>query len=257
MLNQHLTAASPLIEQKPIVDINWQYLLQTRAQVIQASEDLPAYLLMPEITALIESELDMTRQFAFEMMFITGCRVSELLLLTPNHFVLTEPEQGYVNMPTLKRRDNPKGRKRQRLNTKVSLGKLPLRQVPITDPLFIAKVQRYIKTNKLAKNKPFFNVTRRTIARWLKEAVDNYQASHAPFEVNISPHTFRHSYAVNAILHFVPVKILQSWLGHESQKSTEVYAKVLFSDSFEFAKRISWRPTLPYQLYLNSETPSE
>ena len=59
MHSKHLVSASPSLQiaaDGPIVDINWHYLMKTRAEVIQANDSMPAYLLMPEITGLIDSE---------------------------------------------------------------------------------------------------------------------------------------------------------------------------------------------------------
>lgn len=248
MTHNHLhISASPSLKISqfgPIVEINWTYLMQTRCEVIQSNDDVPAYLLMPEVIGLIDSELHNTKRLVIEMMFILGCRVSELLLLTPRHFVF-DGQNSYVNMPTLKRRIAGTGkRKRKRLNEADELGKLPLRQVPITDQQFIARIQSYIVSERLSTSRRFFAVTRRTINRWIENTVETYESKYGPTQVNITPHTFRHSFAINAILHFTPLKILQNWLGHENQSSTEIYTKVLFSDSFEFAKRIAWRPTI-------------
>lgn len=247
MQSKHLVSASPSLKiasEGPILDINWHYLMKTRAEVIQANESMPAYLLMPEITSLIDSELNANRRMAFEIMWMLGCRVSELLLLTPRHFVFNG-ESSYVNMPTLKRRPSETTkRRRKRLNDSDTLGNLPLRQIPITDAQFVERLKSYIVTERLPDNRRFFGVTRRTINRWVDEAVSNYEEQYGPFQVHLSPHVFRHSYAVNAVLHFTPLKILQGWLGHASQANTEIYTKVLFSDSFEFAKRIAWRPII-------------
>jgi integrase len=247
--SQHLVSASPSVQisaEGPIVDINWPYLMKTRAEVIQANDSMPAYLLMPEVTRLIDSELNANRRMAFEIMWMLGCRVSELLLLTPRHFVFNG-ESSYVNMPTLKRRAADNKRRRKRLNDSDSLGNLPLRQIPITDVQFIARLQSYIATERLPDNRRFFAITRRTVNRWLDESVAQYEAHYGPLQVHVSPHTFRHSFGVNAVLHFTPLKILQGWLGHTSQANTEIYTKVLFSDSFEFAKRIAWRPVINTQ----------
>lgn len=248
MLPKHLVSASPSLQitaDGPIVDINWHYLMKTRAEVIQANDSMPAYLLMPEVTSLIDGELNANRRMAFEIMWMLGCRVSELLLLTPRHFVFNG-QSSYVNMPTLKRRPDEKSkRRRKRLNDADALGNLPLRQIPITDEQFVARLQSHIVTERLPDNRRFYSVSRRTINRWVEEAVIKHQERYGPFQVHVSPHVFRHSFGVNAVLHFTPLKILQSWLGHASQANTEIYTKVLFSDSFEFAKRIAWRPILP------------
>ncbi|MFB2639884.1 tyrosine-type recombinase/integrase [Shewanella bicestrii] len=235
----------PLVEaSKPVVSINWQFLMQTRVEVIQAHQDIPGYLLMPEAHALIESELNLTHKLAMEMLFILGARVSEMLLLTPQHFVFGQ-NVCYVNMPTLKKRSNgSRARKRKRLNDAEPLGKLPLRHVPITDQKFIKRLQSHIVTNQIPPSRRFFSVTRRTINRWIEETVKNYEAINGPLPVNITPHTLRHSFGVNAILHLTPIKILQNWMGHSNQTNTEIYTRVLFSDSFEFSNRIVWRPSV-------------
>jgi len=44
---------------------------------------------------------------------------------------------------------------------------------------------------------------------------------------NVTPHTFRHSFAVNAVLHGVPLPVIKQWLGHRNIQSTEIYTQVL------------------------------
>ncbi|WP_223240725.1 tyrosine-type recombinase/integrase, partial [Klebsiella michiganensis] len=44
------------------------------------------------------------------------------------------------------------------------------------------------------------------------------------------PHTFRHSYAMHMLYAGIPLKVLQSLMGHKSISSTEVYTKVFALD---------------------------
>ncbi len=227
--------------------------MQTRAEVLQRHDEMPAYLLMPEAVLLIDSELNVKRRLAMEIMYMTGCRVSEMLLLTPRHFVFSENGANYVNIPTLKKRNDSKKitkKRRRKFSDTDLLGTLPLRQVPISDPLFIERVKSYIVTEQLSPSRRFFSCVRRTVNRWIEETVERYIDRNGPFQVHISPHTFRHSFAVNAVLHFTPARILQSWLGHSSISSTEVYMNVLFSDTFAFSERISWRPYTLHEIEL-------
>ena len=46
------------------------------------------------------------------------------------------------------------------------------------------------------------------------------------FSVPITPHTFRHSYAMHLLYACVPLKVQQGLMGYKSLKSTEVYTKV-------------------------------
>ncbi len=50
------------------------------------------------------------------------------------------------------------------------------------------------------------------------------------FSVPVTPHTFRHSYAMHMLYAGIPLKVLQSLMGHESISSTEVYTKVFALD---------------------------
>uniref|UniRef100_UPI0013DFCFBF tyrosine-type recombinase/integrase n=1 Tax=Escherichia coli TaxID=562 RepID=UPI0013DFCFBF len=51
-----------------------------------------------------------------------------------------------------------------------------------------------------------------------------------PFSVPVTPHTFRHSYAMHMLYAGIPLKVLQSLMGHKSISSTEVYTKVFALD---------------------------
>ncbi|WP_208461304.1 tyrosine-type recombinase/integrase, partial [Escherichia coli] len=46
------------------------------------------------------------------------------------------------------------------------------------------------------------------------------------FSVPVTPHTFRHSYAMHMLYAGIPLKVLQSLMGHKSISSTEVYCKM-------------------------------
>lgn len=46
------------------------------------------------------------------------------------------------------------------------------------------------------------------------------------FPVPVTPHTFRHSYAMHMLYTGIPLKVLQALMGHKSFSSTEVYTKV-------------------------------
>lgn len=49
-------------------------------------------------------------------------------------------------------------------------------------------------------------------------------------KVPVTPHTFRHSYAMHILYAGIPLKALQSLMGHRSVSSTEVYTKVFALD---------------------------
>lgn len=45
------------------------------------------------------------------------------------------------------------------------------------------------------------------------------------FSVPVTPHTFRHSYAMHMLYVGIPLKALQSLMGHKSLTSTEIYTR--------------------------------
>ncbi|MNL59927.1 Tyrosine recombinase XerD [compost metagenome] len=47
---------------------------------------------------------------------------------------------------------------------------------------------------------------------------------------SITPHTFRHSFAMHLLYSRVHPKILQSFMGHRDYKSTEIYTRVFALD---------------------------
>ena len=72
-----------------------------------------------------------------------------------------------------------------------------------------------------------WEITDRT---WLNEAVESAAADGVTFSVPVTPHTFRHSYAMHMPYNGIPLKVLQSLMGHKSISSTEVYTKVFVLD---------------------------
>lgn len=77
---------------------------------------------------------------------------------------------------------------------------------------------------------PVWSVTDRTVRNWLKGAVNAASREGVTFTVEISPHTFRHSFAMHLLYGHTPPKVLQSLMGHEKYESTEVYTKVFALD---------------------------
>ncbi|ECC9542911.1 phage integrase family protein [Salmonella enterica subsp. salamae] len=75
-----------------------------------------------------------------------------------------------------------------------------------------------------------WEITDRTVRTWIREAVEAAAADGVTFSVPVTPHTFRHSYAMHMLYAGIPLKVLQSLMGHKSVSSTEVYTKVFALD---------------------------
>ncbi len=172
---------------------------------------LPSVLSVEEVSAILES-VDLRKPFGrrdraiLEVLYGCGLRVSEAATLRISHVHLDE---GFVDVIG-------KGDK-QRL---VPLGEvaadairayLPARPVPaeraFEDILFLNRFGRPL--------------SRVSIFKLVKE-----QAMAAGVRKEISPHTFRHSFATHLIENGADLRIVQEMLGHESILTTEIYTHI-------------------------------
>ncbi|GHK10985.1 hypothetical protein ECZU01_49630 [Escherichia coli] len=95
--------------------------------------------------------------------------------------------------------------------------------------LKIPMERRNKRTGRTEKAR-IWEVTDRTVRTWIGEAVAAAAADGVTFSVPVTPHTFRHSYAMHMLYAGIPLKVLQSLMGHKSISSTEVYTKVFALD---------------------------
>jgi len=77
---------------------------------------------------------------------------------------------------------------------------------------------------------PVWSVTDRTVRNWLERAVDTAKRDNVTLSISVSPHTFRHSFAMHLLYGHVHPKVLQGLMGHEKFESTEVYTKIFALD---------------------------
>lgn len=170
---------------------------------------LPEVLSLEEIDALIEAIDLSTREgqrnrTILEMLYSCGLRVSELCNLKLSDLYL---EEGFIKV-------SGKGSK-QRL-------------VPIS-PRAIRELQLYFIDRNLTTIKPGYedfvfiskrgrNISRIMVFHFIKELSDAIG-----LQKNISPHTFRHSFATHLLEGGANLRAIQCMLGHESIGTTEIY----------------------------------
>lgn len=217
------------------VAIDYPAALALRQMAI-VQDELPKYLLAPEVSALLHYVPDLHRKMLLATLWNTGARINEALALTRADFSLAPPYP-FVQLATLKQRTE----KAARTTGRAPASSQTHRLVPLSDSQYASQLQMMVATLKLPlerRNKRtgrtekarIWEITDRTIRTWLSEAVDSAAADGVTFSVPVTPHTFRHSYAMHMLYAGIPLKVLQALMGHKSISSTEVYTKVFALD---------------------------
>mgnify|MGYP001594267729 CR=1 FL=1 len=203
---------------RPLID--WTQLVKNRPAVLKHTE-LPPYLLLPEIRALLATVHHANNHLLFSTLWHTGARISEALAITARSFE-RDPSIAYVSLKSLKQRGRPRA----------GIIKVPARMVPLRDPQYLNEVERYLATHRPAPGERLFSITRQAADLRLRQAVRNYEkVTGSSLSIPVTSHTFRHSFAVNAVLHGVPLTVLQAWLGHKNLETTAIYTQVLAAET--------------------------
>ncbi|EBF8603505.1 MULTISPECIES: tyrosine-type recombinase/integrase [Enterobacteriaceae] len=193
--------------------------------------ELPKYLLAPEVAGLLHFVQDWGQHAFFNTLWNTGARLNEGLALRRRDFHLNESIP-HVVLRTAKQRRAGGGRPRK--------GKSANRVVPLSDPAYVDEMRRLFASTKEQfeddpitgerRAQPVWNVSDRTVRNWLVRATDAADRDGVRLSIDVSPHTFRHSFAMHLLYGHVHPKVLQGLLGHEKFESTEVYTKIFALD---------------------------
>ena len=173
---------------------------------------LPEVLSVEEIDSMIAS-IDLSQpeghrnRAILEVLYSCGLRVSELTSL---RFSDVYFEEGFIKV-------EGKGSK-QRL-------------VPISEVAIHEIFNYLIDRNKITIKKGFEDIlflSRRgtSLSRIMIFHIIKQQAEMAGVQKNVSPHTFRHSFATHLLEGGANLRAIQEMLGHESITTTEIYAHI-------------------------------
>ncbi|MDJ1501128.1 site-specific tyrosine recombinase XerD [Xanthocytophaga agilis] len=182
-------------------------------QLVEAprlSRKLPDTLSVQEIDQLLaaidHSTPEGTRNRAMlEILYGSGLRVSELIELTLSN-VYTE--LGFLRIVG-------KGNK-ERL---VPMGSEATKYLNI----YLEQVRCHVTPQKDHENYVFLNARGKGLSRVWVFLVIKELAQIINLQKNISPHTFRHSFATHLIEGGADLRAVQEMLGHESITTTEIY----------------------------------
>ncbi|HBF89165.1 MAG TPA: site-specific tyrosine recombinase XerD [Bacteroidales bacterium] len=171
---------------------------------------LPEFLSIEEIDELI-SAIDLSKEEGhrnkaiIETLYSCGLRVSELinLKITNLHF-----DDGFIRVLG-------KGSK-ERL---VPIGKKAIFEIE----LYKNNYRNKLKIDPKFQNILFLNRRGKQLTRIMIFTIVKNLATAINLKKNISPHTFRHSFATHLIERGADLRAVQEMLGHESILTTEIY----------------------------------
>jgi len=183
---------------------------------------LPDTLSEPEIDLIISS-VDLSKpqgernRAILETLYSCGLRVSELIDLKISDLFFSE---GFIKV-------TGKGDKQ--------------RFIPIAPStikyinLYRNEVRCHQEIKQEAKDTLFLNRRGNGLTRAMIFTIVKNLTEQAGIKKNVSPHTFRHSFATHLLEHGADLRAIQQMLGHESITTTEVYTHV---DTSQLAKII-------------------
>lgn len=191
--------------------------------------DYPAALALRQM-ALVQDELP---KYLLATLWNTGARINEALALTRSDFFLAPPYP-FVQLATLKQRTE----KAARTAGRSPAGSQAHRLVPLSDASYVSQLEMMVATLKIPlerRNKRsgriekarIWEITDRTVRTWLSEAVEAAAADGVTFSVSVTPHTFRHSYAMHMLYAGIPLKVLQSLMGHPVLRTPESLVRMI------------------------------
>jgi integrase/recombinase XerD len=170
---------------------------------------LPEVLTLDEIDNII-SAIDLSKneghrnKAMLETLYSCGLRVSELVNLKISHCWFNDE---YIMV-------EGKGSKERFV---------PISQRAIREIGFWVEDRKTLKIKKGNEDFLFLNRYGRALTRSMVFRIVKYQAALAGIVKNISPHTFRHSFATHLLEGGANLRVIQQMLGHESILTTEIY----------------------------------
>ncbi len=191
------------------IQTNPAYLLETP----KTGQKLPEVLSVDEID-LLESEIDLSKpeghrnKAIIETLYACGLRVSELvnLKISDLHF-----NEGFIIV-------TGKGSK-QRL---IPIGEKAVQEINY----YKEHYRSHLNIHPDFIDILFLNRRGKQLSRVMIFTIIKQLAAVAELKKNISPHTFRHSFATHLVEGGADLRAVQEMLGHESITTTEIYTHI-------------------------------
>jgi integrase/recombinase XerD len=92
--------------------------------------------------------------------------------------------------------------------------------------IYIKEIRNHLTIDAAYRDTVFLNRRGKGLTRAMVFKIIKDLAEHAGIQKNVSPHTFRHSFATHLLEHGADLRAIQQMLGHESITTTEIYTHV-------------------------------
>ena len=171
---------------------------------------LPDTLSVKEIDRIITA-IDLNNHLGYrnltiiEMLYSCGLRVSELINLKLSDLFI---EEDFIKV-------TGKGNKQRFVPIGLNTKKLIQSYLKIYRPLF--------KISTIDSDTIFLNRNGKKLTRAMIFTIVKKIKIKAGIKKNVSPHTFRHSFATHLLENGADLRSIQSMMGHESITTTEIY----------------------------------
>lgn len=174
---------------------------------------LPDTLSEEEINSIINAiDLSSTHgqrnKTLLETLYSCGLRVTELITLQLSDLFFDE---GFIRVIG-------KGDKQRFVPINLHTQKLIL--------IYINQVRNHMKTQKGFEDTLFLNQRGKQLTRNMVFLIIKSVTKKAGIKKNVSPHTFRHSFATHLLERGADLRSIQQMLGHESITTTEIYMHI-------------------------------
>ncbi len=190
-----------------------EHLTQNPVALLESpkvSRKLPHTLEVYEIEALFNAidhskPTGMRNRAILETLYSAGLRISELIELKLGHVYADEEFIRVIG----------KGSK-ERL---VPIGQVALKYIHI----YVEELRRHLPIQKAFANHVFLNRAGSKLTRSMVFLIVKELAHKIGLKKEVSPHTFRHSFATHLMEGGADLRAVQAMLGHESITTTEIY----------------------------------
>lgn len=193
-----------LLDDDPTDQMETPRMIQKIPEVLSVSEVQKLFSVID-----LSTDLGLRNRAIFETLYACGLRVSELVNLKLSNIYA---DDGFVKVLG---KNN-----KERL---VPIGEDALKHIFIYLQHVRAKQKPREKTDE---NIVFLSHTGRKLTRIIIFLIVKDMAKKAEITKNISPHTFRHSFATHLVEGGADLKAVQDMLGHESITTTEIYTHI-------------------------------